>query len=75
MADGLRWFVNRSCAECGYCTETDGRDSLPEDLRALELARSGSWCVRLQAVSSVHGWKAVREALALDLQALADLRP
>ena len=74
MVDGLRWFVSRSCAECGYCTEADGRDSLPEDLRAIELARSGSWCVRLRSVTSVHGWKAVREALALDLQALATLR-
>lgn len=74
MAGGLQWFVSRLCGECGYCTEADGHDSLPEDLRALELARSGSWCVRLRAVNSVHGWKAVREALALDLQAVAALR-
>jgi hypothetical protein len=65
----VTWYLSTSCEACGERTEADGYGELPEDLRAIELARSGAWRVVVTSAPSTAGWSAIREALRLDVGA------
>jgi hypothetical protein len=70
----LSWFRGTICEGCGARTEADGGDRLPDDLRAMELARNGVWGVFVSRAPEASGWIAIRKALGLDLAAVSALK-
>jgi hypothetical protein len=70
----LHWYVSTACRSCSAHSEADGADSLPGDLRSVALARDGTWAVFVEPQQTPSGWKTIREALRIDVSALAKLR-
>ncbi len=67
------WVAVR-CAHCGTQIESDDAGSLPDDLRALELTRNGTWSVLVARPTETRQWTALRHELRLDLPGLATLK-
>jgi hypothetical protein len=67
------WWRSDACSVCGV-TETDGEGPMPQELRRLELERTGAWCVQLVREQTLSGWSTVREALGLSPAVLGELK-
>jgi hypothetical protein len=65
------FWVSLSCVACGARVESDGTGSLPDDLRALELIRNGTWAVSVARPTEPAQWAALRRELRLGLPELA----
>ena len=64
----LRWWQSWRCAQCrGGAIEADGCGPLPPELAALERARGGTWALVVDACAGPAAWKALREALGLEI--------
>ncbi|NUP14051.1 MAG: hypothetical protein HOW73_49090 [Polyangiaceae bacterium] len=70
----MTYWIATSCGTCGACSEADGGDSLPEELREIELRRHGTWRLTTSAEHSPRAWSAIRAELALGLPELAALK-
>jgi hypothetical protein len=68
------FWVTLCCLDCGAQVESDGVGCLPDDLRALELARNGTWVVSVERPTEPAQWAALRRELQLDLPELAQLK-
>jgi SAM-dependent methyltransferase len=68
------WYLSTFCEGCRAASEADGPDRLPDDLRAIELARNGRWSVFVDRAPPTHGWSSIRAALDLDLGAVSALK-
>jgi hypothetical protein len=70
----LQFWVALRCLHCGAQVESDDTGALPDDLRALELARNGTWSVSIDRPTEPAQWAALRRELLLDLSQLAGLK-
>lgn len=69
-----RFWVAVRCPHCGAQIESDDTGPLPDDLRALELARRGAWSVAVERPTEVAHWTVLRRELRLGLPELARLK-
>jgi hypothetical protein len=74
LGSTLSWSANTSCRSCGIRAESKGRGPLPDDLRRLELARSGTWAVVARDDLPPAAWRAIGKWLHLDQDRLVRLR-
>jgi hypothetical protein len=68
------FWVTLRCLHCGAQVESDGVGRLPDDLRALELARNGTWAVSVERPTEPAQWAVLRRDLQLGLPELAHLK-
>jgi hypothetical protein len=69
-----QFWVALLCLHCGTRIESDDTGSLPDDLRALELARQGTWSVAVERPTEAAQWSSLRRELQLGLPELARLK-
>ncbi len=68
------FWVALRCLTCGAQVESDGTGSLPDELRALELIRNGTWSVSVERPAEPGQSAILRRELQLDLPQLATLK-
>jgi hypothetical protein len=69
-----RWYTSTRCTTCGARSEADGDGELPDDLRAMEVARNGLWSVVVTTEPKPLAWRTVRAAIGLDMTEVSALR-
>jgi len=68
------FWVALRCPDCGAEVESDDTGPLPDDLRALELTRNGTWSVLVARPTEASQWDVLRNELRLDLPSLVTLK-
>lgn len=70
----LTWYASTSCQQCGRCSEADGGDRLPDDLREIELRRYGTWALVVRHGDLTHVLATLRSDLGLGMAAMLRLK-
>jgi len=72
----LTWYLSETCSSCGYATESDGYDQLPDNLRDVELQQNGIWSLFLISLGAnpAVGLKAIKAVLGLSYTHVAQIR-
>jgi len=69
----LRWWTSTSCLACVSRSEGDGTGSLPLDLRAIEIAKAGSFHILVHTDDVPTVLMRLRKTLSIDLRETAAL--